>query len=92
MFFTESDEVPDFSGVRVASYINICKIYHHIYLLKVLLGGVYSRQTRSSRFVKFSREDWQTDNMISIFKSVNILKNTPILIKCRYFQYYVIKR
>ena len=87
----ESSDV-DFSGKRVRSYHNICNTVNTINLIRMAMAGCYHRKKNQYTFVDFSRDEWMSDNIKSLLRSINSLKGS-LLFKCnKLFQKNAIRK
>ena len=71
----------DFSGTRVSSYHNLCKIFNTVNLIRIVMAGIYHRGNNIYSYVEFTPSTWKSHSIQVIAKRMNRLKGS-LLFKC----------
>lgn len=89
---SEAVAIPDFTGKRIHAYENLCKVFQKVELLRQSVSSIYCRSNDKTKFVPFTPENWKSDSLLELYKSLNQLKNTSIFKRAKLFQYDIMKQ
>lgn len=90
---TVDNETVDVTGNRVRLYFDIIKIVQLMNLLRKTASGCYVLNTNKFKFVKYSKDEWMSNNRLKLFLIyIHNLKNSLLNMKSDLFQYKTVQQ